>query len=134
MDAALTDLSPCHYERLEDDIHQLTFQETSRHAVDAALGHLDRLMRETAPDNTVRIIVLNTNNKPQPVSYVVTKARSMMIELPQRAKLRAALVEEGFFATILDSVFRALLNRHDRLRVFGYAERDKMLEWLRRDD
>ena len=130
----MSDQPRCTYELVEDNLHELTFTEVSREAVDEFAAHLDRLLRAARPDDTVGLISNNQLNKPQSTGYALSRTRAVLHALPQRPAVRAALLDDGFFAKIVDGLFRTVLLRRDRLRVFRHHERAKMLDWLRRDD
>jgi hypothetical protein len=124
----------CVHVVLEDRIHEFVFKEVSKENIDEFMEQFEHLLRETPPEATVRLITLNGDNPPQPMAYALARTRLVLRNLPQRPKLRAALVENSKFAWMLDAMFQALITRRDRLRVFHHADREKMLDWLRRDD
>lgn len=124
----------CVHVVLEGDIHEFIFKEVAHETIDEFLKQFECLLRDLPPDSTLRLITQNGDNPPQPMSYALARTRALLRTVPNRPKLRAALVENSQFAKLLDAMFRALIARRDRLRVFHNADREKMLAWLRRDD
>jgi hypothetical protein len=124
----------CVHVVLEDRIHEFIFKEVSNENIDEFMEHFERLLRETPPEATLRLITQNGDNPPQPMAYALARTRTILRHQPTRPKLRAALVENSRFAWLLDAMFQALITRRDRLRVFHNADRENMLDWLRRDD
>lgn len=132
---AVTQQPPrCIHVVLENNIHELIFTEVSQGAVDDLLAEFANLLRQSDPNDTVRVITQNGDQKPQPMSYALARTRILLRTVPRRPAMRVALVENSFFSKLLDGMFRALITRRDRLRVFHNADREKMLEWLRGDD
>ena len=120
--------------KVQDGIHELIFTEVSRNAVDEFMNHFDGILRQAAPDDTVRVFGNNGDNSPQPMGYALARSRAILNAYRERPAIRLALMNNGRFANMMDSLFRTLLRRRDRIRFFKLTEREKLLEWLRRDD
>lgn len=124
-----------HYYYLqEDDIHHIIYQAVSRKAVDEFLDLFDMMLKTTAVDGTVKLIVDNqVNDQPQPLSYLLQKLRQLLANFPQRPTIRVAIVFEKnnqLFAFI-DVMVRLLSRGGDQLRYFKRDKWDEMLDWLR---
>lgn len=127
-----------HYFYLEkDDIHHIIYQAVSRKAVDEFMDLFDMMLKTTATDSTVRLIVDNhVNDQPQPLSYLLQKIRKLTSSLPQRPAVRVAIVYEqrDQLFSFIDMIMQMFARGQDKLRYFKRDNWNEMLDWLRDEE
>lgn len=124
----------CHYHYLPDsNIHHVVYQTIGRKAVDVFFVHFEKMLKDTPSDSTIRLIVdNNVKDEPQPLSYMISRLRTIIRQYPKRAAVRVAIVyykRNPLFAFI-DMLFRSMRRGNDRLRYFHHDKWDAMMNWL----
>ena len=120
----------CICTRLDNGIHEFTFTESSREAVDEFTDHVKRVL-DTTPMDAPPTCYLVDNSQVEfvPLTYARVKIKEMDAHRPEgRDPSRVALLYDGFMVYIANSVLAVTLK--NRFRFFKPSDRDRAMDWL----
>jgi hypothetical protein len=131
-----TEGTHCSYIHLENGIHEFTFHDSSREALDEFFHQLEQIFLESVGTPLNRYIVdITGGDREVSIVSMTTRFRRLETQFPTRAPGRTALlVKNGSMLTVIDGIIRALAPRRDETRFFGVDKRDDAIQWLLRED
>jgi hypothetical protein len=117
---------------LDSGIHELTFTEASRAAVDELVLHMNSIYDTIPPKGVARVIVHHDNVGMQPVTYMFQRMRDWHTRHPVHFSSRAAiLVDDTILAWLVDSLLKTILRTAAvELRYFDTRDRETAIRWL----
>lgn len=122
------------YARLEGDIHEFSFLESSKAVVDSFFQALEGILAAAPPDSTLRYLVDTTRSEGGMALSLVAmtqRFRRLEAQFPQRARGRTAVLHRhGAVIAFIDELIRALAPSRDVTRFFPADRRDDALAWL----
>ena len=120
---------PITYQALEEDIHFVRFEETSRQAVTALMTVVERLYIETAEAGVLYLMVDSTIGS-LPMTAAIREGMQLEKKHPTHPKVVVALIHTHPLVKLLDGMLRPLRNKN-QIRLFGPQEREQAMAWLR---
>jgi hypothetical protein len=132
-----TEQNLCEYKYHDNDVHEFIYNDVGRDAVDEYFAHFERIAKTLPAGSVFRILTNGSRIKDtQPVRYMFVRLQTILRTLPHRPTFRVALLaaEDNSMTKILDTIFRALLRGHDRLRFFRASEYEQAVEWLLKEN
>jgi hypothetical protein len=126
----------CAYNRLDNGIHELTFRESSREAIDEFFHHVESILKNTDPSSVARYI-LDVTQADRPVSMmgIIQRFRKLETQMPRRAKGRTAILHpQGSMLSFVDGLIRALAPTQDITRFFPVEKRAEAIAWVLSDE
>jgi hypothetical protein len=117
---------------MDSGIHELTFTEASRAAVDELVAHMNGIYDSTPPRGIARVLVQHHNVGMQPVTYMFQRMREWHARRPVHFSSRAAiLIDDTILAWLVDSLLRTVLRTAAvELRYFDARDREAAIRWL----
>jgi hypothetical protein len=130
--------SLCEYEKLEGDIHQYTFNDNTREAVDEWVRLMNAVQEAEGLDlskGTMRIMVIHPEKGMLPLSYAAKTVERWLKTLPHRRPTRLASVygKNALFSLI--EAFTRIMRLQDNVlvRLFPIQQREEALTWLMKE-
>ena len=122
----------CSYTLLDSGIHELTFTEASRAAVDELVVHMNAIYDATPPRGVARVVVQHRNVGMQPVTYMFQRMREWHARHPVRFSSRAAiLIDDTILSWLVDSLLKTVLRTAAvEIRYFDTSDREAAMRWL----
>lgn len=130
---ANTDGQPgCIYHLLDNGIHEFTFRESSREAIDQFFGQLAEILQTTPTTDTLRYLVdITLGDKQVSLTKMSWRFRRLDMEIPVRARGRTAILHNpGALISFVDGFIRALAPLKDVTRFFPVDRRDEAIAWV----
>jgi hypothetical protein len=127
----------CMYLLLENGVHQFTFTNANKPAIDEFFRHVEHILAATPPETVGRhLIDVSQNSGESAISLAggVQRFRRLETQLPHRAPGRTVILHKpGVIYGFVDSLIRVLAPKKDVTRFFPVEERDAAMEWLLKD-
>lgn len=124
----------CTHTQLDHDIHELTFMESSRTAVDDLVTHIKAIMEATplhAPPG--KYLIDCSRVDVPPLKYIAGKVKYLESLRPaERTPAKISILYEGFLGTAANTILSFAMK--NRFRFFKPGERDAALAWLIQDE
>lgn len=127
----------------DNGIHEITYLEANRHAVDVYIELMESLLEEMLEDDSiekVRILVNLTKTRELPAfSYLTSQGRKLVHEhLKDRAKFRVrsaflAKHDEIMVMSLAES-FLKLMPVDMKIKIFEADLRDEAIQWILSDE
>lgn len=127
---------PCLYAQLPSGIHELTYTEASRRAVDDFVAHILRIYAEAQANDvgeTRLFLIDNSRVGSQPIKYTLERLREVLGQMDENYSSRVAILyTNSLLINMIKSLVNSLPRRHREFRIFGVNEREAAIEWLMR--
>lgn len=86
----------CAYHLHDNGIHELTYYESSRYAVDEMIAHVENILTQLPPDVTlIRVLTDSSQAASQPFQYMLSKLRALATKYPNHPYIRSASLFDG---------------------------------------
>lgn len=122
----------CLYRRHDNGIHEFTFVEATRQAVDEWFGHIEILMREVPPGTMMYYLVRSTAPAQLPVAYMVKCAQRWMSENAHIHTARVVFLHRShFYYPHAKSFIRAWqMSNGIAVRFYPHDRHEDAVRWL----
>jgi hypothetical protein len=120
----------CIYTRLDNGIHELTFYESSRMAVDEMVSHMSNILK-TTPEDAPATCYMVDNSKADviPINYLRIGIKDLSAQRPSnREPGRLAVIYDGAMGGLVNTVLTLAMK--NKFRFFKPEKRDEAIAWL----
>jgi hypothetical protein len=128
----------CVYEKIEGDIHQYTFLDNTREAVDEWVRLMNTVHQQEGTDvskGTLRIMVIHPEKGMLPLSYAGKTVSNWLKTLPHRRPTRIASVYgKNALFSLIEAFTRIMqLEESVMIRLFPIQQREEARIWLMKE-
>ena len=123
-----------HYRHYDNGIHELTYKDASRKAVDAFYSYLEKFAQEGQPSDTYFILNDLRESGHQPLSYYFSQLRRVNSQY-HPSKRPAACIALVYYSNspligTVDTFIRMVSPRNITIRIFPNNSYDSAVTWL----
>lgn len=128
----------CVYEKIEGEIHQYTFLDNTREAVDEWVRLMNSVHHQEGLDETkgtMRIMVIHPEKGMLPLSYAGKTVSTWLKTLPHRRPTRIASVYgKNALFSLIEAFTRIMqLQETVMIRLFPIQQREEAIKWLMKE-
>jgi hypothetical protein len=124
--------SLCSYHVLSTGVHEFSFQESSRAAINEWIDHLVHLLETSPSDDALSLIVDTRQSGTLPMGYLIGKLRDVYRKYNQSPSLRLAFLSKNsalmMFAQMLAEI--AASNEEKIIQYHQSPTEDEAVAWL----
>lgn len=127
-----------HRHYLNNGIHKLVLQDDSSAAVDAAIAHMNDILDDHDPSETLHLLIDARDSGVPPLQYFFSSVRRMYSARKKLPPVRAAyLYQDNVLLALIQAFFDALrlaLRMEGSRRFMQDTPEHEAIEWLLSDD
>ncbi len=129
---AINETARCKYSKIEPNIHEFIFTESSRKAVDEFIAIMQDIAANPAEGEIIHNL-MDSSVGVQPIAYIFRRTRSMMKQFQSQSQSQsssklALILPTGPLVQGVEMMLRSFPSL--QTRIFKPGERDKAILWL----
>lgn len=130
----ITSPPSCVYTRLDHDIHQLVFHDSSKKAVDEFFDALQNALSQTPTDSRILLLVdiSNLGTTLPSLNYTRLRLRLLYSRLPKRPPARFVVIHNyGMVVSIVKTFIKVMqTNPNNQFKFFPVDKEHEAIDWI----